>query len=58
MGEVTYCSSCGRISKYCVCDIEVEYLEDSNEVFRGEYAFESLTNPEDSVYRNILPSYE
>lgn len=58
MGEVHYCSECGRISKYCVCDIEVEYLEDGNEVFRNEWAFESLTDPECSVYRKILPHYE
>lgn len=58
MGEVVFCPICGRVNNYCVCDIEVEYLEDSNEVFRTEYAHESLTNPEDSVYKTILPKYE
>lgn len=58
MGEICFCSQCGRINNYCVCDIEVEYLEDSMEVFRMEYQHESLTNPEDTVYKIILPKYE
>lgn len=58
MGEVSFCAQCGRLDGYCVCDIEVEYLEDSIEVFRNEWAFESLTDPDFSVYKRILPRYE
>lgn len=58
MKKIEFCSQCGRINNYCVCDIEVEYLEDSIEVFRAEYAFESLTDPDFSVYKTILPKYE
>jgi len=58
MGEICFCSQCGRINNYCVCDIEVEYLEDSIEVFRMEYQFESLTDPDFSVYKTIFPQYE
>jgi hypothetical protein len=58
MGEVNFCSECGRINNYCVCHIEVEYLEESTEVFRGEYAFEGLTDPDTSMFKTILPKYE
>lgn len=53
-----FCPECGRIDNYCICEIEVEYLDDGREVFRTEYAFESLTEPNFSVYRTILPDYE
>ena len=58
MGELNFCASCGRLEKYCICDIEVEYLEDSNTVFRVEYAFESLTDPQFSIFKTILPDYD
>lgn len=58
MKKIEFCSQCGRINNYCVCDIEIEYLEDSIEVFRNEWAFESLTDPDFSVYKTILPQYE
>lgn len=58
MGEIHFCSQCGRINNYCVCDIEVEYLEDSIEVFRNEWAFESLTETDFTMYKTILPQYE
>lgn len=58
MGEIHFCSQCGRINNYCVCDIEVEYLEDSIEVFRNEWAFESLTETDFTMYKIILPQYE
>jgi len=58
MGEPKFCPECGRIDNYCICDIEVEYLEDGREVFRSEYAFESLTDPNFSIYRTILPDYD
>lgn len=58
MGEINFCPECGRINDYCVCDIEVEYLEDSIEVFRYEYQHEGLTDPDFSVFKTILPQYE
>lgn len=58
MGECYFCPECGRIEQYCICDIEIEYLKEGNEVFRTEYAFESITDPQFSVYRTILPDYE
>lgn len=58
MGEIHFCSQCGRINNYCVCDIEVEYLEDSIEVFRNEWAFESITETDFTMYKTILPQYE
>lgn len=58
MKKIEFCSQCGRINNYCVCDIEVEYLEDSIEVFRYEYQHEGLTDPDFSVFKTILPQYE
>ena len=58
MGEVNFCAQCCRLYGYCVCDIEVEYLEDSIEVFRNEWAFESLTETDFTMYKTILPQYE
>lgn len=58
MGELNYCPECGRLEKQCICDIEVEYLDEGLAVFRSEYAFESLTEPNFTIYRTILPDYE
>lgn len=57
MGEICFCSQCGRINNYCVCDIVVEYLEPVEPNFRFEYAMEKLSG-HPTQFWEILPEYE
>ena len=58
MGEAIFCPICGHLEDYCVCDIVVEYLEDTDPDFKFEWAHESTTELNSTSFRIILPIYE
>lgn len=57
MGNEIFCSDCGHLASYCVCDIVIQYLEPVEPNFRFEYAMEKLSG-HPTQFWDILPEYE
>lgn len=57
MGEICFCSQCGRLDNYCVCDYVIEYLEPIEPNFKWEYAMEKLSG-HPTQFWEIRPEYE
>jgi DTW domain-containing protein YfiP len=57
MGKETFCSDCGHLDSYCVCDVIIQYLEPVEPNFRFEYAMEKLSG-HPTQFWDILPEYE